>query len=189
MNKELTNPKKIMAMVCIAIIGIEFSFLSPGFKVFGGVLILLVAIAAIDLIIRRGKGEMSDGVVKWMFIIFIVGIIASVIVGGFCSEVDDGKSISTTIGQNSSKIDNYGHDQFDAIVVAEKTVKKQLKSPSSAKFCKISEYKITLTENTWTVTGYVDSDNSFDANIRSNFLVMFTFENSERYIIDLCSID
>ena len=82
-----------------------------------------------------------------------------------------------------------GHDKYDAIAVAEKTVKNNLVSPSSAKFCKMSEYSVTLHGETWTVTGHVDANNSLGASIRNTFLVMFTFTSSDRYNIDLCSID
>ena len=89
----------------------------------------------------------------------------------------------------SGQTDIYGHDKYDAIAVAEKTVKNNLVSPSSAKFCKMSEYSVTLHGETWTVTGHVDANNSLGASIRNTFLVMFTFTSSDRYNIDLCSID
>ena len=84
--------------------------------------------------------------------------------------------------------DTWGHDEFDAVVVAEKAVKSKLKSPSTAEFCSHKEYSITCSGDTWTVSGYVDAQNSFGATLRNDFTVKFTFENSERYTIDYCNI-
>ena len=84
--------------------------------------------------------------------------------------------------------DTWGHDEFDAVVVAEKAVKNNLKSPSTAEFCSHKEYSITCSGDTWTVSGYVDAQNSFGATLRNDFTVKFTFENSERYTIDYCNI-
>ena len=89
---------------------------------------------------------------------------------------------------NKTTKDSYGHDRFDAIVVAEKIVKDNLKSPSTAKFCGNSDYTVTCSGNTWTVKGYVDAQNSFGATLRNNFTVKFTFISSDRYTIDSCNI-
>lgn len=48
-----------------------------------------------------------------------------------------------------------------------------LKSPSSAKFPSISEWKFGKQDNNFIVQGYVDSQNSFGAVIRSNFQFKF----------------
>lgn len=84
--------------------------------------------------------------------------------------------------------DSYGHDKFDAMVIAEKVVKDNLKSPSTAEFCKSSEYTVSCVGNTWTVKGYVDAQNSFGATLRNNFTVKFTFSSSNEYTVDSCSI-
>jgi hypothetical protein len=84
--------------------------------------------------------------------------------------------------------DGYGHNEFDAVVVAEKVVKSKLKSPSTAEFCKHREYTITCSGDTWTIKGYVDAQNSFGATLRNNFTVKITFTSSTKYTIDLCSI-
>ena len=84
--------------------------------------------------------------------------------------------------------DSYGHDEFDAVAAAEKIVKSNLKSPSTAEFCKHKEYTITCSDDTWTIKGYVDAQNSFGATLRNNFTVKITFTSSTKYTIDLCSI-
>ena len=89
--------------------------------------------------------------------------------------------------KDSSDKDSFGHDKFDAITIAEKEVKKQLKSPSTAKFCKTSEYTVTVNKNKWTVSGWVDAQNSFGATLRNTFTVTITFTSVKEYNAS-CSI-
>lgn len=67
------------------------------------------------------------------------------------------------------------HDAGMACTMAAKLIKPQLKAPSSAEFdyadCKSSA---THSGNTWTLTTYVDSDNSFGAHIRTHFVAKMT---------------
>lgn len=91
---------------------------------------------------------------------------------------------SGSVSENAK--DTYGHDRFDAIVIAEKIVEDNLKSPSSAEFCGNSDYSVSCTDNTWTVEGYVDAQNDFGATLRNDFVVKFTFVSSEKYTIDSC---
>ena len=67
-------------------------------------------------------------------------------------------------------------------------ISDRLKSPSSAKFCTESQATIKQSGDTWTVSGYVDADNSFGASIRNNFTVVITFTNDTQYTIDRCEI-
>lgn len=121
---------------------------------------------------------------KLLFIIpVIVAVIGGALLAGTSGNTSSGVSISSSVE------DNYGHDEFDAEVIAEKIVKSNLKSPSTAKFCKHSEYTITCSINTWTVRGHVDAQNSFGAVIRNEFTVQFTFTNSEKYTIEYCNIE
>ena len=125
---------------------------------------------------------------RLFFIIpLIVAIIGGSLISGswFGGAFDDDSSGSS----NSSRIeDNYGHDEFDAVTIAKKAVKNNLKSPSTVKFCKHSELSISCSGNSWTVKGYVEAQNSFGATIRNQFTVKFTFSSSERYTIDYCNI-
>lgn len=122
--------------------------------------------------------------------------IISAILGGLLLGYAGGTRFAegSYIGQQSNRSkcnrleDTWGHDEFDAVVVAEKAVKNKLKSPSTAEFCSHKEYSITCSGDTWTVSGYVDAQNSFGATLRNDFTVKFTFENSERYTIDYCNI-
>lgn len=69
--------------------------------------------------------------------------------------------------------------ESDAWVCAQDIVEKNLKSPSSAKFCLMSEATIHYNGedgggSRYTVSGYVDAQNSFGATIRQNFTVNLT---------------
>lgn len=88
----------------------------------------------------------------------------------------------------TSNEDSYGHDKYDAMVIAEKVVRSALKAPSTADFCSSSEYTVSCMGNTWTVKGYVDAQNSFGATLRSDFTVKFTFSDSSHYTVDSCNI-
>lgn len=65
-------------------------------------------------------------------------------------------STKSDVLANGDSKDSYGHDKFDAFVIAEKAVKDKLKSPSTAQFCTTTEATIGRNGNTWTVKGWVD---------------------------------
>ena len=74
----------------------------------------------------------------------------------------------------STKEDDY-NTESRAKVCAEMAVEDRLKSPSTAKFC--PSYEMTATNlggDRWKVTGYVDAQNSFGAEIRESWTVVFT---------------
>lgn len=126
----------------------------------------------------------SGLLVKIVIFVIIVAIgfgIYSCVNGCGCSSNSSGS------GYSSKDKDSYGHDKFDAITIAEKEVKAQLKAPSTAKFCRSSEYTVSRSSNTWTVSGWVDAQNSFGATLRNNFTVKITFSSSTKYTAS-CSI-
>lgn len=93
---------------------------------------------------------------------------------------------STTAG--SSNKDSYGHTKGDAFAIAEKAVKGKLKSPSTAKFCSVTEATIGCSGNTWVVRGWVDAQNGFGATVRTQFAVTFTFASKDMYSLDSCIV-
>ena len=104
----------------------------------------------------------------------------------YCSECYDSLRESSSTNKNDK--DSYGHDKSDAWSAARDVVLGQLKSPSSADFCRSTEATITRRANSWTIKGYVDAENSFGATIRNNFTVKITFTSKDNYTIDLCTI-
>ena len=95
---------------------------------------------------------------------------------------------SSDVIKNGNSKDSYGHDKFDAFVIAENAVKKKLKSPSTAQFCTTTEATIGRNGNTWTVKGWVDAQNGYGATVRANFVVTFTFASKDTYSVALCTV-
>lgn len=97
---------------------------------------------------------------------------------------------SSTSGKTSTSNnkDGYGHTKGDAFAIAEKAVKGKLKSPSTAKFCSVTEATIGCSGNTWVVRGWVDAQNGFGATIRTQFAVTFTFASKDMYSLDSCIV-
>lgn len=67
-------------------------------------------------------------------------------------------------------------ERFNLITECTEIVKNTLKSPSSAKFPSDSKWSVGKKDDKTYVQGYVDADNSFGANIRSEF--QFTIKNN-----------
>lgn len=85
--------------------------------------------------------------------------------------------------------DYHGHDKYDAMEIARSVVKEHLKSPSSAKFCSITDATFSCDGNSWTVSGWVDAQNSFGASLRKSFTVKFTWADDAKYSVDYCQIE
>lgn len=67
------------------------------------------------------------------------------------------------------------HTDSEAFSCAKAIVKGVLKSPSSAKFCWITDATVThLGNGEYKVTGWVEAENSFGATLRQNFVVVYT---------------
>jgi len=97
---------------------------------------------------------------KWpavVFLIIVVGIIY------YCNQDTGTKKRALNWTETENKMDAY--------FAVEMTVKKRLKSPSSADFCGYHSAKISYDGNrTYTVAGYVDAQNSFGAAMRTSFV-------------------
>lgn len=85
---------------------------------------------------------------------------------------------SPILDKNGNVVDtsklSYSNDGYKDVTI--KAMTSALKSPSSAKFGSLS---LSRNDNNAVVRGYVDADNSFGANIRTEFAVMF-YEGSIR---------
>lgn len=91
----------------------------------------------------------------------------------------------------SSDQDKQGIDErlkiygaYDSAVAA---VKANLKAPATAKFGDMGNSEIKRSDTQWKVQGYVDSENSFGANIRSNYVVILEYrsDNDSFDIMDI----
>ena len=65
------------------------------------------------------------------------------------------------------------HSDLDAYIIAKEIVKGSLKSPSSAKFCSSSEVTVSNSGNSYTVTGWVEAQNSYGAMLKQDFIVTY----------------
>ena len=91
-------------------------------------------------------------------------------------------SQSTQNSNNSSQNSNTSnvgssarHTDSEAFSCAKAIVKSVLKSPSSAKFCWITDATVThLGNGEYKVTGWVEAENSYGATLRQNFVVVYT---------------
>jgi hypothetical protein len=70
---------------------------------------------------------------------------------------------------SSTSSEYYGDSKISAYTSAEIFIKSRLKSPATAKFQPFDESMVSYSGDEYIVTGYVDSQNSFGALIRSHF--------------------
>lgn len=87
---------------------------------------------------------------------------------------DDYKAKSQTV--TGSTVPKGGlFTKAEAFTVAQYIVKQELVSPSSAKFCKVTEATATFNSTTgkWTVKGWVESKNTYGTLVRQNFTAVF----------------
>lgn len=70
--------------------------------------------------------------------------------------------------------------------IAKEEVKKQLKSPSTAKFPLVyhSGDIMEIEQGVFTVNSYVDAQNSFGATIRSEFMLIITKTGQDTYVVN-----
>lgn len=91
-----------------------------------------------------------------------------------CSETDEEKAI-----RNEQNI------KFHAYFNSQQCLKDLLKSPSTAEFPSGSEQFVTrIDDNTFIINSYVDSQNSFGAMLRTNFVCQVTLIDNENYTCD-----
>ena len=72
---------------------------------------------------------------------------------------------------NVSKATSNYLSNNEAVYASHKFVESRLKSPKSADFQPMFQAKVKRENDIYTITSYVDSQNGFGANIRSNFIV------------------
>lgn len=90
-------------------------------------------------------------------------------------EIKDTMSMMEEDVKNSYSGSSARHTDSEAFSCAKAIVKSVLKSPSTAKFCWITDATIThLGNGEYKVTGWVEAQNSFGATLRQNFVVVYT---------------
>lgn len=77
---------------------------------------------------------------------------------------------------------NEGNKDMEAFIVSQDYVTPQLKTPAEAEFPTFSDSFVTVSGNIYTIHSYVDSQNSFGANIRSSYTCILKLENDLFYL-------
>lgn len=73
-----------------------------------------------------------------------------------------------------------------ACVMAQTFVERQLKAPGSAKFQVCRDAQISRSGNRFTVVSYVDAQNSFGANIRTDYVAVVEWTGGDNWhLVDL----
>ena len=120
----------------------------------------------------------------------LILFIAVPLAGSFISTVfKDHKPINNSPEITEKK--KAGDDKYWAAWAAKEMVSKTLKAPATASWPDLSEFEVTDVpggKNTWQVRGYVDSQNSYGAQLRSNFkAVIFKEPDGGMVLISLDS--
>ncbi|MCG6489653.1 hypothetical protein K6U37_11885 [Vibrio parahaemolyticus] len=95
---------------------------------------------------------------------------------------------SCTGKNNQEPKRDYCNDDDYAYISAKSFIRKNLKSPDSAKFSHLSETQVNRYEKcVFEFTGYVDAQNSFGATLRENYKIKIKYndEKDTYYLIDL----
>jgi hypothetical protein len=74
--------------------------------------------------------------------------------------------------------------KITALTAAQECVKERLKSPSSADFPWGSDCVTKISDNTYVINSYVDSQNGFGAMLRTNFTCQVTLNGNDNYTCD-----
>lgn len=77
-----------------------------------------------------------------------------------------------------------GPDDIEAYVMCQQFVEDRLKAPATAGFPLSSEATITGGPSTWTVRSHVDAENSFGAQVRTQFTCRVSYQGNDRWLLD-----
>ena len=148
----------------------------------------------ISLIIRKTIKDKKEGRkaggCAYIAIAFVLFVISAFVIGGvkelnmtpqqkeartIRKQAEKQKRIAT---EKKVKLDRYKNNEI--ILFAERKIKQKLKSPTTAIFSasgltRVEKLNFTIVN----VTGYVDSQNSFGAMIRSTWLVTFKITEND----------
>jgi hypothetical protein len=107
----------------------------------------------------------KDKVLQWMrahkIATVFLGLILLGAIGSFLSPTSSNSSPSSSGQQTTSD------RKYVSIAYAESVIEQLLKSPSTANFTDVQAYELSNQKDVWAVNGYVDSENSFGASLRS----------------------
>lgn len=108
---------------------------------------------------------------------FVAGTFALIVLIAVISAVSNSNTSTTTPATNSTPTQS--DRETTSIVFAEKVIKDTLKAPSTAKFVDVKAYELTNEKDVWAINGFVDSQNSFGAVIRSQWEVQLDYRDGK----------
>lgn len=119
----------------------------------------------------------KDKVLQWMRVHKIATVFLCLIllgaIGSFSSPTSSNSSPSSSSQQTTSD------RKYVSIAYAESVIEQILKSPSTANFTDVQAYELSNQKDVWAVNGYVDSENSFGASLRSIWEVDLDYSNGK----------
>jgi len=131
----------------------------------------------------ENHGKVSPGLVtafKTVLWIILIMIVLSFV-------LSDTNTTQTSTGANSQSLEP-AVDDLDVFIEAKEFVRRGLKAPATAEFPALCGDCVSKNENVYTVTSFVDSQNSFGAMLRSNWTVIMSLDggiwNLKRMVVD-----
>lgn len=156
------------------IIGIFFILVGIGslsINIAVSIITLLGGIILLPPVAKKIKDKYGYSLSRNMKILFIL-VIFIFIWTLTSSSIDTSPTVSK---QETTKVSR----ETTSIVFAENVVEGILKSPSTAKFVDVKAYELSNEKDVWVVNGYVDSQNSFSAMIRSMWEVQLDYRDGK----------
>lgn len=112
--------------------------------------------------------------------ILVTILIALFFIGIFNMNSSTPSSSSTSTSVSTPSPEQAKKDrEIMSIVFAKSVIEKTLKAPSTAKFVDVQAYELSNLKDVWAVNGYVDSQNSFGAMIRSQWEVQLDYRDGK----------
>ena len=97
--------------------------------------------------------------------------------------------ILCALGVGSSESGSSGPDEVGAFFMSKKFVEERLKAPSSADFCSYSDATVTdLGGGRFSVSAYVDAQNSFGATIRTYYSCVLRSTDGDTWTLESLDI-
>lgn len=130
---------------------------------------------------------MISQIIKWLFIVFAGILLASWVISLAFepTEINPSDGIEDT---EESFRDKYANKTY-ALNLAEDKIRSLLKAPSTAEFANYRDAQISESGYTYTITSYVDAQNSFGAKLRKYFKVRVEFLKDQQVRTSVISFE
>jgi hypothetical protein len=94
-------------------------------------------------------------------------------------------SVLNGSGSNSTRAADSDGDELGAWVVCQQEMSKRLRSPATAEYPSRREVRITQSDKTYSIRGWVDSQNGFGALVRTEFLCTAVATGGDNYRVSV----